>query len=231
MMNFKKLQVSKQTQKGLMIMKKGQQISRMMRKNLTEEKRTHLANAWQELLQPKIQKQLKELEFVRELQISKLRTRESIRAKLSNLQTLLDGRLCPTCGQTVLNIDRVELEKARVDLENQLSQLNYDEEAYNKANQSIRNLKGIKAISIFAAIKYIEKRLTEIRIDTVDLDGKTQELNDRLRSYDISSVIRNRDEYVRITKEIGSLETICDKTEELLTGKKQEAIKLEEPKL
>ena len=58
-------------------------------KKLTEEKRIKLADAWQELLQPKIQKQLKELEYVRDQQISKLRTRESIRAKLSNLQTLL----------------------------------------------------------------------------------------------------------------------------------------------
>jgi DNA sulfur modification protein DndD len=118
-------------------------------KQLTEEKRIKLADSWQELLQPKIQNQLKEMENIRDQQISRMRNRESIRSKLNNLQSLLDDRRCPTCGQTVLNVDTVELEKSRVYLEKQLFELNYDEEIYNKANQSIRNLKGIKTISVF----------------------------------------------------------------------------------
>jgi DNA sulfur modification protein DndD len=195
-------------------------------KKLKEEQRIKLMDAWQELLQPKILKKLKELEFVRDQQISKLQTREIIKGKLSDLQSLLMDRRCPTCGQTVINVERVEMEKNRVSLENQLNQLDYDEEIYNKANQSIRNLKQIKAISRFESIKYIERRLTEIVIELVDLEGRIQDLNDRLRSYDISSVIRNRDEYIRITKEIGSLETIIAKTVEILNQKKQEAIKL-----
>jgi DNA sulfur modification protein DndD len=195
-------------------------------KQLTEEKRIKLADSWQELLQPKIQNQLKEMENIRDQQISRMRNRESIRSKLNNLQSLLDDRRCPTCGQTVLNVDTVELEKSRVYLEKQLFELNYDEEIYNKANQSIRNLKGIKTISVFNVIKYIEKRITEIKIDSVDTDGRIQELTDRLRSYDISSVIRNRNEYVRITKEIGGFEKICDETEKMLNQKKQDASRL-----
>ncbi len=195
-------------------------------KRLLEEKRNKLVDAWQEVLQPKIRKQIKELELVRDHQISNLRTREYVKAKIADFDSLIVQKLCPTCGQTVLNIDVVQMGKVKAELESKLSQLNYDEEIYSKANQSIKNLKAFKTTSSFESVKYIEKQLTAIAIDSVDLDQRIKELNDKLKSYDISSVIRNRNEYLTTMKEIGSIETIIDRSEDKLKQKKQDAAKL-----
>lgn len=194
-------------------------------KRLSEEKRIKLAEAWKDLLQPKIQTRIEELEKEREKQYSYIKNVENIRSKIRDINSILAQRVCPTCGQQT-QVNTFELEKSKAKLQSKLLEQNYDEEKFTQANQSIKVLRLVKPTNVGAAIKLIEDRLTEIRVNIVDVEGKIEDLNDRLKSYDYSSVIRNRLEYERVTKAIGSLELVIEKSEKLIESKKAEATTL-----
>jgi DNA sulfur modification protein DndD len=179
---------------------------------LIQDKRSKLADAWRDLVQPQIKKRLQVEEADRDRQLGVVGRAAALRARISDLDRLDETGKCPTCGQS-RHLEPEDLRKTRNAIENELALLHYDEAALARATESIRRLRQVAPAGLAMAISQIEERLIQIRVDLADLELRQDDLNHRLKGHDESAVARNRREYIEVTKELGVIEkSIEDKT-------------------
>lgn len=198
--------------------------------NLTEEKahleskqRNNLADVWRDLLQPKVQARLEYLEEKQERGITTLKRMQELMTELGQIDALAETGRCPTCQQSLQNVDIPELERRKQKLQAELDQLEYDSDEILETGQSIKRLRKVKPAGVSADVRFIERRLTEISVTIVDLEGSQDDLNQRLKDHDHGAVVRNRREYEEVTKELGFLEKTIDQKNKLIDTKQAEA--------
>ena len=97
-------------------------------KQLLEDRREHLSTAWRDLVQPAIQKRMDHLQTELDKQVVVVERVGELRAKLRELEGLLDSDTCPVCDQPMVNVDRDAVQRQKAEIENELAQHSFDDE-------------------------------------------------------------------------------------------------------
>lgn len=154
--------------------------------------REHLSVAWKDLLYP-IAHQAREKRQTKKDEIHHRQLqRIALDREIQELQKNVDNAICELCGQPLAS-DRVASAKSRIDAASvELGMIPTNQEEYDLLEQEIKSLERLDPPNIAQAIGEIEQNQRNYRRKKMELEGQLDELEDRLRNHNQSTIRQNR---------------------------------------
>ena len=184
---------------------------------LDKERLSLLADAWRDLIQPKIQTKLAELEAERTKMTNAIRSRGSLDSDIAHLNTLLKLSSCPTCGQDVGDDCKHDAREKLINLEKTLYDTELNQHSFDTLSSRITMLRKLSGSNVVREIKSRESRIAKLDIELTKLDAECEKLRLELRNYDTVEIGRKRarrDNYIKeetkIEREISEVRVQLD---------------------
>jgi len=172
---------------------------------LRELKLKCIVDAWKDMLQPRIQAKIKELEKLRDFFKSKVERKGELKGYINIYRELLDKSVCPICKrQADENIREMAGTKLGI-IEGELESMSHGSVRLAEVTSDIAKLKKIRFSGTRERIQRIDRELNEISIKLVEVESEIVEIQEKVKDYDTAEVARKRALKEQYIKELGNL--------------------------
>jgi len=172
---------------------------------LRESKLKNIVDAWKDMLQPRLQTKIKELEQLRDSFKAKIERKGELKGYINIYRDLLDKFECPTCTQKVDENIREMIGAKLGTVEGELESISHESEKLAEVTSELSKLTKIRFSGARERIQIIERDLNEINIKIVEIESKIDEIQEKIKGYDTAEVARKRALKEQYLKELGNL--------------------------
>ena len=195
------------------------------RRELMKERRESASEIWRDILAPRIQAKLGDLE--QELKEQSERSVEiaSLIAEARKLEQTLDSGMCEACGQEIGREHKAKAsaELGSIDRRIESLKLSYDEERYKSLQGITANLRKVAPAGVVQAIRQLEQQIAETRVEEDKRIRELRRIKERLGNVDDADVRRYEKQRRSYETEIGRLREQISVKEQDISDLKSEA--------
>jgi DNA sulfur modification protein DndD len=160
--------------------------------DISEEKLSHVKEAWLDLIQPKLKTRQRQL-LDEQVRISGIITKKGkLDSKIEDITRLLDESACPTCGQEMAPERRARHEVALTDLKSEVLALRADGDALGKVSSELRDLGRLSGSGVGATLRSLAKEERVLSVELTKIDNEKEKIDEQIRGYDTESIASKR---------------------------------------
>lgn len=160
--------------------------------NLKSDMLSLVGEAWTDLLQPRLQLRIQELEKQKSKLSIDIEKQVSMKIEAENLQKLLKQKQCPLCGQPMELSYRDTLGSRLGELEGKLLAMDTDYNELGSIADEIERLSRVKPLGSVKQIIRCESELAKLEVENVKLEGEITTLEDQIKDHDTGEMARQR---------------------------------------
>jgi DNA sulfur modification protein DndD len=159
---------------------------------LRAEKLACLRDAWRDLLQPRLQLRIQELNSASETFRAGLERQGALKERVRQLRSVLDTATCASCGQAMNTAmrDNVGAELGRV--EGELAEVSADMGRFRQVSEELTRLSRLRSTGAASRIRRIEGEIDQTAIELTAAETKLEKLHDQIRGEDTAEIARMR---------------------------------------
>lgn len=181
-----------------------------------------LAEAWRDLLQPKLLEKRTQLQNLQD-DISGVMTRRTkLEGRIEDLKKMLEKRFCPTCKQPTPEGDRAKVGHDLGVFEEELRQISVDQHQFLHLSDQIRDLNKVIKPLIWPRIASIDNDLTKLNIEQSQIANELEKLREAAKTYEDADVAHKKVRRDGLVKEEGTLGKEIDDTQKKLDEAKNQ---------
>lgn len=166
-----------------------------------------ISGAWKDLIDAQLQTRRNQLENRQKELMDSFKKRSSLAQKVSDLQKLLDTRICPTCEQLLSEERRSQIGEALGIAETELQHIEDDSTELQNLSGQLNALSKIRGINAKDQLRQLEKDLQGYHVRLTQVENDIEKLRDEIAGYDTAEIARKRVLQNEKVKEEGRLQT------------------------
>lgn len=180
-------------------------IAEKQLKEVAEEQRELLRNAWKDVLHSSVAPMLSSLKQRRNTLQNSLSNKAIIEAKIKELTASLDEPICPTCKQIipVENKHTIEEQIAEYQAEAELSVVNPQD--MGELNRKIDNLSRVQSSDERSRILSCLEKQRKLQVQLVRIETDLDELHEEIKGFDTDQIMRQREKRDQLIIQLGRL--------------------------
>jgi len=174
--------------------------------NLQQNKLLLLKDAWKDLVQPKLQFFLIDLERKRNSYQDEQRKKNFIESRIESLESILKESQCPTCEQHISSEKKNSVGSELGSLQASLKKYEDDVNKLGNLSEQITKLSRIKPSGAGDNILNIDTELRKNSLEITRIDNEIEELNEKLKNHNTAEISRKwklRDDLLKL---VGTVE-------------------------
>jgi DNA sulfur modification protein DndD len=159
---------------------------------LKAEKLASLRDAWRDLLQPRLELRIQELNAASDKFRTGFEHQGALKERARQLRAVLDTATCASCGQPM---DPGKREHAGAELgrvEGELAGLTEDMSRFRQVSEELTRLSRLRSTGAAPQIRRIESELDRISVELTSVETKLEKLGDQIRGEDTAEIARVR---------------------------------------
>lgn len=159
---------------------------------LRAEKIACLRDAWRDLLQPRLELRIQELNAASEKFRAGLERQGALKERSRQLRSVLDTATCSTCGHP---IDLAKRELAGAELgrvEGELAEVSADMGRFRQVSEELTRLNRLRSTGAASRIRRIEGEVDQTSVELTAVETKLEKLHDQIRGEDTAEIARMR---------------------------------------
>lgn len=159
---------------------------------LKAEKTACLRDAWRDLLQPRLELRIEQLNAASDMFREMLERQGALKERTRQLREVLDTSTCASCGQPMVPAKR-ELAGAELGrVEGELAAVDADMGRLHQVSEELTRLRRLRSTGAAARIRRIEGEIDRTLVELTDVDTKLEKLRDQIRGEDTAEIARVR---------------------------------------
>ena len=176
---------------------------------IRERKRTErlqlLAQAWQDLLDVKLEVKRTQLQKRQTALTQGLKEQGRLQSRIEDLAKLLQSNECPTCGQELGGDRRSQLGASLGKLQAEASQISDEKDDLQSVSAQLASLNRIRGVNARERIREIDKDARTAEVELQRAENEIERLKDEIAGQDTAELARKRALQTEALKEEGRL--------------------------
>jgi len=175
-------------------------------KNIAEERRTLLRDAWRDLLQPKLA--VKQM-FLFEEQgkiTGQMGERSKLEARAADLRSFLETSSCPTCGQSLQEDGRSNAGNELGEIEAKLRIMPVDHRGLTRVSAEIQEISRLLRPGVGPRIRAIDVEVRRLGVELTKVENEAEKLIEEIGGNDTAEIARKRALRDGMLREEGQIE-------------------------
>jgi len=159
---------------------------------LKSEKTACLRDAWRDLLQPRLELRIQELNAASDKFREVLERQGALKERARQLRKVLETSTCASCGQPM---DPAKREQAGAELgrvEGELAAVDADMGRLHQVSEELTRLRRLRSTGAAARIRRVEGEIDQTLVELTDVDTRLEKLRDQIRGEDTAEIARVR---------------------------------------
>ena len=173
---------------------------------LTQERLAVIAGSWRDVLQPRLRAHMSRLERERAQYQDRIERRGELRARISQLKSIVAKSVCSVCEQTISQEKRNECGALLGELERELEHTVADMARVGALSEEIGRLARIGTTGATSRLASIDSALNRTAVDLTKVDGELAAIEQEVSSFDSAEVARQRARQKSRTIHLGRLQ-------------------------
>jgi DNA sulfur modification protein DndD len=181
--------------------KEQQRGLREQERDLRKERLDVVRQAWKDLLQPRLQARRREIAARLSAFEQKIKDRGGVEERIRSIRSVLDNSTCPTCGAQISSERREYFGSALGELTTQLLEYETSLSIVGALTQELGALNRLASSGAGAALRRIDKQLSQQSIQIVQIESEMENLLEQLRGHDIAriaQIAKEKDGYLKV---------------------------------
>jgi len=162
------------------------------KKGLTAEKATLLADAWRDLLKPRLFARISSYEAERTRLQAQLARRGAIEHEIGTIRAVLNNSLCGVCGQEVGPVRRDQLGTMLGRLEGELRSLESNLSGLVDVGSELQRLERLVRGNSMPRIVALEDELNRLEVEATTIENEIDQIEKEVSGQDTAEIARQR---------------------------------------
>jgi DNA sulfur modification protein DndD len=159
---------------------------------LTADLLSAMRDAWKDVLQPRLEVRIRELERVRERYRANIEGVGALKLQITQLRALLGTSTCTVCGQPITALRRDEAGAQLGSLEGQLDAMSAQHDSLAAAGEELSRLSKLRPTGAAQRIRSVERDRSRVAVELTSTEGNISALEDQVRGHDTAEIARVR---------------------------------------
>jgi DNA sulfur modification protein DndD len=151
-----------------------------------------LSFAWKDLLELKVSVRRQQLEDERRELTKQLGSKSVIEHRVTELESLIRNRECPTCKQAIDERRREEIGSELGSIQGELQNFKDNTDALQSVSAQIEALNKIRGANVRDRVAAIESDMQNHEVELTRIDNEAEKLRDEIHGYDTADIARKR---------------------------------------
>jgi DNA sulfur modification protein DndD len=156
------------------------------------EKTVCLRDAWRDLLQPRLELRIQELNAASDKFREVLERQGALKERARQLRKVLETSTCASCGQPMEPAKREQAGAELGRVEGELAAVDADMGRLHQVSEELTRLRRLRSTGAAARIRRVEGEIDQTLVELTDVDTKLEKLRDRIRGEDTAEIARVR---------------------------------------
>ena len=187
-----------------------------IRERKRQERQELLAEAWQDLLDAKLEVK-RNLLSKRQAELTMgLKEQGRLQSRIENLEKLLSSNKCPTCGQNLDGEHRASLGKSLGEMQSDALRITDNNAELQAVAAQLGSLAKIRGVNARDRLKQIDRDARSAEVDLQRVENEIERIKDQIAGEDTAELAKKRAHHTEALREEGRLQqSIADARRDL----------------
>ena len=169
------------------------------------ERVTIVRTAWKDLLQPRLQAHIEQLEEAKRSHEGAIQRKGELRSRIDQLAMLLRHNECPLCTHAISKDSRETFGAQRGDLEGELQAIDTQISEVAAINGELSKFMRLRPTGATQALQNNELRHASIAVRLTKVETQIEQINDRIAGFDTAEISAKRAKWRKLLEFRGKL--------------------------
>lgn len=177
-----------------------------------DEQRELFRDSWKDVLFKSVDPIVNNLKAKRDSLFNATKAKAVLDSQITALQKSLDNPICPTCTQTIPQLEMNGIEQKIIGLkaEAELSNVNLDD--VTTINSQIDKLSKIKSSNEGSRICELVSKQMKMNVNIIKIETELDDIEDEIKGFDTDAIMRQREKKDRLGNQLFKLENDIKET-------------------